>query len=508
MNQSETSESLSEVPEDDDLEILDVDPAEVLQCRKESGYQPPRMNQEIAVTGGVIRQRWEDFKVTEMPLYTPCGAGEHLYLTIEKSNRTTIQARDHIARTLGVKRELIGFAGFKDKRAITTQTFSVPILTDRDVVSIDAPWIRVLSVSRHKNKIRTGHLAGNQFEIRIREVDKGVLESARQRIEEISVGGLPNFYGPQRFGMHGDGARVGAALLRRQISEALELLLAPREGVEEDYRSAYEAGDIDAARRLLPPGRTTEAALLTSLKTHPGNLRAAARRIPHALRRMYYSAYQAELFNWVLMERLERSKDGYWLPWAGDICQWEGQRSRFHVSMEEAGWLEDQQRARDGEVSPTGPIFGKKMKLPEGEAGRIESAVLIAEGLRPGSWLSHVRGMKLDGTRRPLRIQVGEPQVAWEEEEQSLLVSFSLPAGAFATVFLEQLMGASNSTDASSTDVSSTDASSTDVSSTDASSTDVSSTDVSSTDASSTDASSTDASSTDASTAPAEPDLD
>ncbi|MDE0959941.1 MAG: tRNA pseudouridine(13) synthase TruD [Planctomycetota bacterium] len=451
MSQSSMSEALSDapeddVPEDDDLEILEVDPAEVLQRSRDSGYQQPRLMPEIQVTGGVIRQRWEDFKVTEMPLYTPCGTGEHLYLTIEKSNRTTIQARDHIAKTLGVKRELVGFAGFKDKRAIASQTFSVPVLSDRDVGSIDAPWIRVLSVSRHLNKIRTGHLAGNRFEIRIREVLPGALENAKQMIEQISVGGLPNFYGPQRFGMHGDGARIGAALLRRQITEAVELLLAPREGVEEDYRNAYAGGDVAAARRLLPPGRTTEAAILTSLKTHPGNFRAAARRIPHALRRMYYSAYQAELFNWVLMERLARSSDGYWLPWAGDICQLEGQKSRFHVSMDEAGWLEDQQRARDGEISPTGPIFGKKMKLPEGEAGRIESAVLIAEGLRPGSWLSHVRGMKLDGTRRPLRIRIGEPQVVWEEKEQSLMVSFSLPAGAFATVFLEQLMGPKDAT--------------------------------------------------------------
>ena len=430
-----------------DAQIIEVDPADVLGTDRASGYHPPRILPQIPPIGGVIRQRWEDFRVTEIPLYSPCGAGEHLYITVEKSNRTTIQARDHIARTLAVKREQVGFAGFKDKRAIATQTFSVQLLSDKGVEAIEAPWIRVLSVSRHRNKIRTGHLSGNRFEIRIRDVQPNSIEHVKTHLEQVAVSGLPNFYGPQRFGMHGDGARIGAALLRRQIAEAVELLLAPREGVDEEYRKAYGAGEIDEARRLLPPGRTTEAALLTSLRTHPGNLRAAARRIPHALRKMYYSAYQAELFNWVLMERIQRSDDGFWMPWGGDVCQLEGLRSRYHVSLDAEDVRREQQRAREGQISPTGPIFGRKMKLPQGEAGKIESAVLISEGLRPDSWLSHVKGMKLDGTRRPLRIQVGDPSVVWEDDQQCLMVHFSLPAGAFATILLEQLMGATGSTD-------------------------------------------------------------
>ena len=83
----------------------------------------------------------------------------------------------------------------------------------------------------------------------------------------------------------------------------------------------------------------------------------------------------------------------------------------------------------------------RKMMLPGGEAGKIESAVLLSEGLRPESWLSHVRGLKLDGTRRPLRILVQDTEVIWEESEQALLLSFTLPAGAFATVLLDQVMG-------------------------------------------------------------------
>ena len=408
--------------------------------RKEDGYHPPRLLTEIEPAGGVIRHRWEDFRVTEIPLYTPCGSGEHLYLTIEKRNRTTLQARNHLARVFEVSPDDVGFAGFKDKRAVTRQTFSVPVLSDRQVPEVDEHWIEVVNVQRHKNKIRTGHLQGNQFEILIRETRPDCLDDTRRVLELVGQCGLPNFYGPQRFGMHGDGARVGSALLRRQVDEAVHLLLAPRDGVEEEYRQAFAEGDIQKALQLLPPGRSTELSLLKSLRSHPGNMRAAARRIPRPLRKMYYSAYQSELFNWVLIERMTRTSDGFHVPWAGDICQLEGRRSRFHVESDPAAVERESERARAGEISPTGPIFGRKMKPPTGLSGEIEAAVLEAEGLRPESWLSHVRGLDLDGSRRPLRVPVGNPEAEWVEGE-GMWLKFGLPAGAFATTLLDQIMG-------------------------------------------------------------------
>lgn len=433
-------------PESVEVETSESSTPFPLLTRKEEGYQPPRLFPEIEPTGGVIRQRWEDFRVTEIPLYTPCGTGEHLYLTIEKRNRTTLQARNHIGRVFDISADDIGFAGFKDKRAVTTQTFSVPVPSDERVPDVEEHWIEVKNVQRHKNKIRTGHLEGNRFEILIREVQPDCLEDARKVLSTVAECGLPNFYGPQRFGMHGDGARVGSALLRRQIEEAIQLMLAPREGVEEDYREAFAEGDIQKALHLLPPGRNTELALLKSLKSHPDNMRAAARRIPRPLRKMYYSAYQSELFNWVLLERMTRTPDGFHVPWGGDICQLEGRRSRFHVAEDEESLKLEQERALAGEISPTGPIFGRKMKLPSGLSGKIEAAVLEAEGLRPESWLSHVRGLDLDGSRRPLRVSVGDPTAEWVDGE-GLWLKFALPAGAFATTLLEQVMGQEASAD-------------------------------------------------------------
>lgn len=401
----------------------------------------PRLCPDIPGSGGVIRAFWEDFDVEEIPLYLPSGTGEHCYLTIVKSNRTTLQIRDHLARSLGIRPDDIGFAGFKDKRAIARQTFSIPGVDDRDLLPLETPWMRVVAVDRHSNKLKTGHLAGNRFKIKIREVSRESLEPARAVIERLKECGLANFYGPQRFGIHSTGARIGAALLRRQVSEAVELLLAPQPGIEEPYREVFASGDYEGALEILPPGRTSEAALLHALRKNPGNYRAAARRIPRQLRKMYYSAYQSELFNWCLKERMLWREDSFWQPQVGDLAQLHPRKVCFEVEEGESSLAEASTRALKGEISPTAPMFGRKVRLARGKQGALERAILAAEGLRPQSWVSHVKGISLDGNRRSMRVPIGNCSVEWLEEEECLFLAFDLPPGAFATLLLEQVMG-------------------------------------------------------------------
>lgn len=277
--------------------------------------QVPRMYPDLPQVGGVIRTIYEDFEVEEIPRYAFAGTGAHLFLTVRKTNRTTLQARDHIARAFEIRPDDVGFAGFKDKRAVAQQTFSVPTEETPDFADFERPWLKLIAATRHKNKLRTGHLSGNRFRIRIREVDETALPVATEVISRITRDGLPNFYGPQRFGIHGSGHRIGADLLRRDIQGALTWLLFPVEGVDEPFRELARDQKYIEALEALPPGRTAEAALLHSLRRHPGNLRVAARRIPRQLRKMYYSAYQSELFNWVLRERLEWGPDALTRLW-------------------------------------------------------------------------------------------------------------------------------------------------------------------------------------------------
>src|SRR5262245_43001495 len=121
--------------------------------------------------GGVIKQRPEDFFVQEIPAYEASGEGEHVYCEIQKIGLSTFDAIDRIARALRVPSREIGYAGLKDAQAITRQVFSILGTTEQAVMNLQVPNIQVMWASRHTNKIRLGHLAGNRFAIKIRNVN-------------------------------------------------------------------------------------------------------------------------------------------------------------------------------------------------------------------------------------------------------------------------------------------------------------------------------------------------
>ncbi|MEM7261886.1 MAG: tRNA pseudouridine(13) synthase TruD, partial [Planctomycetota bacterium] len=289
---------------DSAAEESEARPAYELQHLRPDPLEIPRLAPDVEPIGGVIRAEIEDFEVEEIPLYRPSGEGEHVYLTIRKRNRTTLQIRQFLSQVLGVKDEDIGFAGFKDKRGITTQAFSVLGIEEERVERIHpAEWIEVLEVGRHSNKLRPGHLEGNKFRIRVREARAGSIDDAKRIVDCVRERGLPNFYHGQRFGRGYVGARTGHALIHRDVDRVVGLLVGNEAGVPEPFRDAFEAGEIEKALELLPPGRAAEAAVLHALRRYPDNNRAAARRIPRQLRKMYFSAYQSFLYNWALRER-------------------------------------------------------------------------------------------------------------------------------------------------------------------------------------------------------------
>ena len=165
-------------------------------------------------SGGTLRTTPEDFEVDELPLYAPQGSGSHFYARVQKRGLTT---RDLVVALLGqgLKEREIGVAGLKDKHALTTQWLSVPhrhaaILTALD----DLDGVAVLETSRHKNKLGTGHLQGNRFSVQVREVGPGGLAAARATLAALAAHGVPNYFGPQRFGRFGTNAVDGYKLVR------------------------------------------------------------------------------------------------------------------------------------------------------------------------------------------------------------------------------------------------------------------------------------------------------
>jgi len=169
--------------------------------------RPPLLTAELPGVGGTIKVEPGDFAVEEIPSYEPCGSGDHLYLWVEKRG----VGPEHLTRVLGQKLGVpvrdIGVAGLKDRHAITRQWVSVPKQASEKAMAFRDDDIAILKSSFHGNKLKTGHLRGNRFDILIRGADRAVAIDAV--LDRIRSQGLPNYYGPQRFGRDGGNIELG-----------------------------------------------------------------------------------------------------------------------------------------------------------------------------------------------------------------------------------------------------------------------------------------------------------
>ena len=399
--------------------------------------QLPYLTRDFAGVGGVIKQRAEDFFVQEIPLYEPSGEGEHVYCEIQKINLTTFDAVGAIARGLGVSSRDIGYAGMKDARAISRQVLSIWGTTPEAVMALRLPDITVQWAARHGNKLRLGHLAGNRFAIRIRDVDPMKVTALRPVISMIEQRGMPNYFGEQRFGRRGDNDRLGAALIRDDNEGVLKLLLgSPNTEVDDQFtlaaRRAFDARDNAASMKSWPRRAGMERRVLARLmKTHRPS--AAVRAVDEKVRRLWISALQSRVFNDVVARRIDELDKLY----DGDLAYKHENGACFTVESAAT----EQPRAEGWEISPTGPLVGYRMSLPQGRQLEIEQAALAEMELKPEDFRKAGKH-KVKGARRPLRVRPAEVRLEAGVDEHAghITVAFSLPAGSYATVLLRELM--------------------------------------------------------------------
>ncbi len=197
------------------------------------------LTEKLPGTGGVIRQKPEDFQVEEIPLYEPCGEGDHLYIRVEKCGLTTYDLLRELACALKCNERELGYAGLKDARAITRQTVSVPLRKPEDVTGLEIPGVKILSARLHGNKLRPGHLAGNCFQIRIHQVVQEGLSRAETILGVLQDIGVPNRFGEQRYGSLGNSHRIGKAILGNNFDTAIdEIIGSPQEINHQGWKQA------------------------------------------------------------------------------------------------------------------------------------------------------------------------------------------------------------------------------------------------------------------------------
>ena len=269
---------------------------------------------QYAGIGGVIKTRIEDFFVEELPLYQPCGEGTHVYILIEKREISTMDALGQIARALGIRRQDIGYAGQKDARAVARQWISIDHVKIEKLQGLDIPKVKMLEFARHDKKLKMGQLAGNRFVIRLRKLERPIREAekiAKDVLEILGKRGVPNFFGPQRFGNRGDSHLLGLAIVKGKTEEFVDLFLGRPDDNElpafSEARRLYEKGDYKGAFDKWPYSFADQRRALKTLIETDGNKRKAYNVVDKHLKKFFVSAYQSELFNQVL----ERTNAGY-----------------------------------------------------------------------------------------------------------------------------------------------------------------------------------------------------
>ncbi len=306
----------------------------------------PYITPELPGIGGEIKVEPEHFVVEEVPLYEPIGTGEHTFVRLTREGQTTREVVQHLARALHIRPEGIGYAGLKDKHARVTQVFSLPGVSparaEEAVRELGYEWGWAVP---HTRKLRPGHLLGNRFTITIlRPQAEDALARAQAIARALEARGLPNFFGPQRFGQYGDNAAQGLAILTGQKRRPRQKWLA----------------------------------------------------------RLLISAYQSHLFNEYLALRMERGLFDHIL--LGDLAKKTDTGGMFLVDEVE----EAQRRFDRREITFTGPLFGYKMRMPQAEALALEAEILARCPVTSEQWRKHrTDGNRRVGRifLQPIRIQ-------------------------------------------------------------------------------------------------------
>lgn len=374
--------------------------------------------------GGDIKRYCEDFFVEELPLFSPSGDGEHTFFEVEKLGMTTLEAARRIAGALGVPIESVGFAGMKDSRSVSRQWMSLWKIPPERILSLDIAGLKVLQAKKHNQKLKAGQLSGNRFRIIVRGVGRSALEAAGDIFSVLVRRGVPNYFGEQRFGVSGNGHLIGKAILEGDYGLALKIFVCARD--DRRLLESFERGELDKAREMIPVGFFYERACLKRLMTS-GPEAAMTTALPKKLLRLFVSAYHSHLFNRIL----ERRMDTMDALFEGDLAVFGFRGGRhFRASGADAADEKTRERLKSFEISPSGPVPGRKVELAGGLQGAIELDVLKDFDL------SRARNR---GTRRPLRFPIHGLGIGFKEPD-ALEVKFTLPMGCYATAVMREVM--------------------------------------------------------------------
>ncbi|MFB6204404.1 MAG: tRNA pseudouridine(13) synthase TruD [Candidatus Nanohaloarchaea archaeon] len=361
---------------------------------------------------GAIKEQVNDFIVRELASHDT-GEGDHLVVKLRKQNMTTMDAVNKLSNMLHISRDRIGYAGNKDKRAITEQYISVQGVTPEDIRGIYTDEFD-LEVVGENGYIGLGDLSANRFEIVVRDLELPVEEIRNRALKVVDEldGKFPNYFGGQRFGSprpitH----QVGRLILQGDYEEAVWTYIA--KPYEDEYKSIrkvreelWETREVEGAAEKFPEKNRYEKTLLYHLTKNPGDYQGAIKRLPEGLQKLFIHAYQSWIYNRVLSQLISE------------------------------GWYEEEYEI---------PLVGYKTELKDNRPENLIEEYIEEEGVSQEDFrLQDFPELRSEGSYRRAFADFRNFEILEIDEDElnmtknKMRVKFDLPKGSYATVFLRE----------------------------------------------------------------------
>lgn len=334
-----------------------------------------------------FRPSARDFVVQEIPFYPPSGYGEHLYVHVRKKSLSTPELVKILCSSLGVKQNQIGYAGLKDKHALSTQYITLPQQCRAKLESFTHPLIKILAIEQHHNKLRIGHLRGNRFFMRLKKLDMANATKLESVLEILRSQGFANYFGHQRFGNNGANYAIAQEMLAgtrtiRNKAKAKFFFSA----LQSHFFNEWLAKRIQLSRTFAACGASETLRLYQSLELQAQDW--------------------AQEHPFVLLK--------------GDVMGHYPLGKLFHAD----NVREESCRFLRHDVAPTGLLAGRKTMLAQENAALFEDAT---------------QDFGQQGSRRFAWVFADEVEFEYVAQEAHGHLHFTLPKGSYASVFLEQL---------------------------------------------------------------------
>jgi tRNA pseudouridine13 synthase len=392
--------------------------------------------------GGKLRSCAEDFTVEELPLPEKGGTnGPYLICRLTKTNWELQHAIKEIAKRLGISHRRIGWAGTKDRNAITQQLISLYKVTAEQLSEVRLKDITLEPVGQANEALSLGDLQGNRFTITIRDCLPDDLDARVRATNETAAQGIPNYFGIQRFGATRPVTHlVGECILRGDYEQAVMTYIGKEfSGEPENVRTVRSAflsnRDIQVALQEFPKQMSFERAMLHYLYMHPDDYSGALLELPPKLLSMFVSAFQSYLFNSALSQRFD---DGHTLsePLAGDRLIFTNGRTDSVTSTNSNAVSIHIRRGRCtiALFMPGKDPFEVKSVGDLAIVALLEKYAITAEDFKKASAFVHT---KFDGAWRPVALKTAiEVSLA----KNDVRLKFSLPPGHYATTVCREFM--------------------------------------------------------------------